>query len=433
MSAFEEDNDFSQSEDIVIILENSEKFQLNDIDPSRYSIFQELINNFVKERTEIDFRDRYSIVVFGKSGSKELEDFKTLSFTLLDDINTLFQKTSSFKKNIDLNNWSSRFIKSLQISIQKCISVFKKVRNKTLRIIYISNIIPSLPESIRSKIEAIIRKTAHRLEIIMDMLIISGKEPVKIFEYENIFKQIADLTGGSYFLIKNKRQFQEAFESITKKKKVLLQSYLGNEEYKESKKFLEVIASDLDRITQLLSDADLKCQICFKKKCDCDDLLDVYDHLRKCPSCGKVLHLCCAGRWAEQQNAKSDSIGFPNVFRCPFCYYLLKVPRKYVNFDRIMSQLQDKWMKKQQKEQLKQKERQQKDSAIQDYISHVKEKQSDKEKIIDWLKEKLPEKSERKINEMAADIVELKTHEEKVSFLNYLKFKENIDDDSLPI
>ncbi|MFO8017322.1 MAG: hypothetical protein R6U96_01695 [Promethearchaeia archaeon] len=433
MSAFEEKDEFSQSEDLVLVVENSEKFRSDDINPTRYTVFHELLNSFIKDRIEIDVRDRYSYIVYGKEKIEVLKEFENFSHSLLNKIDTAFQKTTPFKKDPNLSIWASQFIDALQKAIQKCILSFKNVRNKTLRIILIGNILPSLPKDIRTKIEKIIRRTAQRLEVIIDNLTISGKEPIKVFDYENIFKQITELTGGSYFAVKNRRELKEAIESLTKKKRVLLRSYLGDEEYKEAKQFLEVIASDLEKITELLSDSDLKCQICFKKKCDCEGLIDVYEHLRKCPICGKTLHLCCAGRWAEQQNTKSDSIGFPNVFRCPFCFYLLKVPRKFVNFDRVLNQLQDKWMKRQEEDELRQKEEEMKDTAIKQYMNQVQEKKSDKEKIIAWLKRNLPDKSERKLKEMAADVVNLQTHDEKVSFLNYLKFKENIDDDSLPI
>ncbi|MFW6283294.1 MAG: hypothetical protein ACOC4M_17410 [Promethearchaeia archaeon] len=433
MNAFDEDDEFSQSEDIILVIENSEKFQLDDINPSRYSAFQELLDSFIKTRIEMDFRDRYSFLIYGREEFEETKDFKNFSHTLLREIDGSINKIQYFNKKPNLINWANQFMKALQKAVQMCISSFKNVRNKTLRIILIENTLPSLPNKIRSKIEQITRRTAQRLEVIIDNISIIGKETKNIFDYENIFKQITELTGGSYFATKNRRELREAFESITKKKKVLLRAYLGEEEYKEAKQFLEIIASDLEKITELLSDSELKCQICFNKECRCEDLIDVYDHLRKCPSCGKTLHLCCAGRWAEQQNTKSDSIGFPNVFRCPFCFYLLKVPREYVNFESVLNQLQEKWMKRQKKKELMKKEEEMKDTAIMQYMEQVKEKKSDKEKILDWLKKNLTDKSERKLKEMADDVVNLETHDEKISFLNYLKFKENIDDDSLPI
>lgn len=58
---------------------------------------------------------------------------------------------------------------------------------------------------------------------------------------------------------------------------------------------------------------DLKCNICFQKT------NAVY--FRRCSYCKREMHLQCAMKWAEQDQDKDESF----IFRCPFCFHLLKV------------------------------------------------------------------------------------------------------------
>ena len=63
----------------------------------------------------------------------------------------------------------------------------------------------------------------------------------------------------------------------------------------------------------------MRCQICFSKKSPID-----HKHLkttgRFCPLCGIPMHLSCAGMWTDKTEEGA------NLFRCPYCYTLLKIP-----------------------------------------------------------------------------------------------------------
>jgi len=427
-----QNSDFAQSEDLVIMLDNSPAFYTSDISPNRFVKFTSLLNKFIEDRLKIDYRDRYYLVVFNKEISTPMNDYDNFSKSLIDNLNKGFEKTESVT-NVEGSLWASYFLKALQKAIQKCIASFKLIRNKTLRIIIFTNQIQKFEKNFVEKIQQIVERTAQRLDIIIDIMYITGSKTFNLLDLENPFKFACDLTGGTYFRIKNAFEFEEAFKKITEKKKILRKSYLGARGYTQEKQFLEVIASDLERITEMLDESELKCQICFKRECSCD-LEDNYEHLRRCPNCNKIYHMCCAGHWAEQQNSKSNFIGFPNVFRCPYCFFLLKVPRELVNFDTILHQLQEKWIKQKEKDEIEQKAEQQREKEITSYLNEVETKLSEKERIIEWLTERLGDrKSNRDIERIADDIVNLKDMEEKESFIRYLKFKENLtDDDSLP-
>lgn len=431
---FQED-DFSQSEDIVLIIENSPAFHTPDIAPTRFEKFLELLETLIENRIKIDYRDRYWLLIYNSMLHSPSEEFENFSQTLVDQIRQGFDTTDTITSET-AESWTGKFIKALQKGIQQCITSFKQIRNKTLRIIVTLSQLPDLPLGFYEQVKQIIDRTAQRLDIIIDTVLIQGAKKFSLFDYENPLKLIADMTGGHYFLITNRREFEEAFEAITKKKEVLRKSYLGQREYSKEKEFLELIASEMSRITEVLDDADLKCSICFKKDCshvESYDIIDAYEHLRTCPNCKKVMHLCCAGRWSEQQNSKSNFIGFPNVFRCPYCFYLLKVPREFVNFDVVLYQLQERWLKAKEQEEEERRVEEHKEQEMKQFFTEVEKQQTDKEKILQWLKIKCADKTDRERDRIAEDIVRIKDKEERESFINYFKFKENINDDSMPL
>ncbi len=425
-------SDFAQSEDIVIIVENSREFSSNDIYPNRLLKFVELMGKFVEDRLKIDYRDRYYACFFDSEVSCPMSSFENFSSSLINQIDKEVKKSNSLGI-IEPNKWAQNFITTLQKGTQKLISSFKEIRNKTLRMILILNQLPSISKTFAESIEQTVEKTAQRLDVIIDVILIVGLKPLKIFDYENPLKKISGMTGGKYYQIARSSDLEQAFKEITKKKEVLLKSYLGERDYSQEKQFLEVIASELEKITEFLDDAQLKCQICFKKECTCKNLSDYYQHLGICPNCKKVLHMCCSGKWAEQQNGKSNFIGFPNVFRCPYCFYLLKVPREFVNFNAILYQLQERWLKQKEAEETDRKIKEKQEKDLRSFVDENEQKQSEKDKILTWLTEKMPRKTPREINKIAEDILVLKDRDEKVSFIDYLKFKEKIEDNSLPI
>ena len=93
-------------------------------------------------------------------------------------------------------------------------------------------------------------------------------------------------------------------------------------------KYLAEIASPLrlptvEEKTKLETEKTLgKCQVCFSVKCPSGGIggHDFTMCGRFCPNCNRPLHLHCAGLWSQK-----SGVG-PNLFRCPACYTLLKLP-----------------------------------------------------------------------------------------------------------
>jgi DNA-directed RNA polymerase subunit M/transcription elongation factor TFIIS len=61
----------------------------------------------------------------------------------------------------------------------------------------------------------------------------------------------------------------------------------------------------------------IKCSICYKATSPTGQAS--YASIRFCPSCSRAMHVQCTNQWAKNSPDATDE-----VFRCPFCYYLLR-------------------------------------------------------------------------------------------------------------
>ncbi|MHA1846658.1 MAG: hypothetical protein ACTSXU_03355, partial [Promethearchaeota archaeon] len=173
-----------------------------------------------------------------------------------------------------------------------------------------------------------------------------------IADSRDILRQVAEICGGEYLQISDQGILKNALESLAR---VLPR---GTREYLKSKKPLlsdlagELVAfqdmSDSQKaLVEKLSQSErYKCIICFKSECPiCKQ--PFFADGRYCPNCGSPMHLHCAAKWAAA-DTKTDS----NVFRCPHCFYLLKVPATVLKVQELRErlQLQKEWGHKEKKE-----------------------------------------------------------------------------------
>ena len=68
----------------------------------------------------------------------------------------------------------------------------------------------------------------------------------------------------------------------------------------------------------------IQCQICFSKKSPIKNY-SLSKTGRLCSHCGTPMHLYCAGSWALKSSEHKG------LFRCPYCYTLLKIPVAILN------------------------------------------------------------------------------------------------------
>ena len=115
-----EGSDFTQSEDIIIIVENSILFNDMDIFPGRCNKFKELMQGFIAKRLEVDYRDRYFLIIYGKDQiSSPFEEPQSFSQTLITQIDEGFNKVVPFQ-DPTADSWAINLLKALQSGIQKC-------------------------------------------------------------------------------------------------------------------------------------------------------------------------------------------------------------------------------------------------------------------------------------------------------------------------
>jgi predicted RNA-binding Zn-ribbon protein involved in translation (DUF1610 family) len=143
-------------------------------------------------------------------------------------------------------------------------------------------------------------------------------------------RALADLTDGTFFDgqensvtiakwarklgdIKDLEEGLDAFESAPIRKNKLMSAIAE-----------QLAPLDLAEMqSEIEGKSDLKCQICFKKEDSSG--APFYATGRKCSYCKRTMHLSCAQKWAQQdQNREEDEF----IFRCPFCFHLLKVDPK---------------------------------------------------------------------------------------------------------
>ncbi len=66
-----------------------------------------------------------------------------------------------------------------------------------------------------------------------------------------------------------------------------------------------------------------KCGICHSVKAPLTKA-GFYTEGRYCPNCDRPVHLSCTVMWAKKSEYKK------NVFRCPFCFFLLELPKSAI-------------------------------------------------------------------------------------------------------
>jgi hypothetical protein len=278
----------------------------NDFKPNRLFVAIETIKNFVSSKLDIDINDRISIICFGES-IKKLNDFSNSKEIL---INSLEKIPVSGKGMIH---------EAIAFSLQLLIVEMRKLGGKIHRMFIISD---SKLNVNSEQLDEIIN-ASKGLGIFIDTCQIgkpSGTDP-------NVLKRISHLTNGEYGYFNNELAIINAGKSYASKKMIKQSSdYFSATSKEKAPPLVNEIALSLRRptvmeIRMMMKDGGKeqeKCQICHSVKAPTG--ADFYAEGRFCPNCERPMHLSCANMWAKKSEQKE------NLFRCPFCYFLLKVP-----------------------------------------------------------------------------------------------------------
>ncbi len=298
--------DLIKIEDCVILIDSSRSMVRKDFKPNRLLVALETAKRFIHEKFLIDPKDRIAILSFGANVAK-LIPFSYEEEKLLKALNRI-----QISGNGSLNE-------GLAFSVQFLVGEVRKLGGKTNRIFIISD--NKLEYS--DKIQKIIEITKG-LGVYVDVCQLGKTED----HSQSILKKIAKITGGQYGFFNNSKALLNAGASYASKKELKTSTdYFSPDKKSEIAPLISEIALQLRRpnlldIRLMMSSKERgqeKCQICHSVKAQITGA-DFYSEGRYCPSCERPMHLSCVAMWAKKTEYKE------NVFRCPFCFFLLELP-----------------------------------------------------------------------------------------------------------
>ncbi|TFF98706.1 MAG: VWA domain-containing protein [Promethearchaeota archaeon] len=299
-------------EDTVILVDSSRSMLRADFKPNRLTVALNTAKYFIEQKFSIDPKDRICLLTFGDS-IKEVTPFTYDSERLI-----LSMRKSQIKIS-GLGDLES----GLSFALQLLIEEMQKIGGKVSR----AFIITDNKFTYTDKIEKIIN-AAKGLGVFIDSCQLGLTQDFT----HNILKRISKLTKGEFGFFKNPTAAINAGKHFASKKDTdSAPDYLSSSQKKNKAPLLSSIALPLRRpsITEIRLMYDdpkknEKCQICHSKLSPVTNE-GFLSEGGFCPSCGKPMHLSCATMWAQKTEGKS------NIFRCPFCYFLLRIPQAYVN------------------------------------------------------------------------------------------------------
>ena len=295
-------------EDTVILLDVSRSMLRKDLKPSRLSIELQTAKNFIQSKLTIDMKDRISIITFG-GVSKRLINFAFEEVKLIQSLKKVQISGQGFLHE------------GIAFALQILVEEMRKIGGKTPRIFIITD---NKFKIDASKLEKMVN-IAKGLGVFIDACQLGGTQDYD----ENSLKRITQLTGGEYGYFNNTKALINAGNAFASKKDARETSdYFSPEKKDKIAPLISEIALPLRRPSLLdirimmkgTNKGQEKCQICHSVKAVITGA-DFFSEGRYCPSCDRSMHLSCAAMWAKKTEYKDY------VFRCPFCFFLLFLPK----------------------------------------------------------------------------------------------------------
>ena len=303
-------------EDVIICIDSSRSMFRRDFRPNRLDAVKNAVRMFIENKRDIDTNDRIAIITFNSEAKIIYELSNDYAF-LIDSLNNIQPKgTTGLGEGIAVAN--QLFVKEIQM-----------LGEKLNRMIIISDGKPFA--STINPLKSL--STSKKLRIIIDTI---GLSELGISYGDSILDKLAKNTGGEYSRVFETESLTETIISLSEKKEI---------PYSKAKKMnndeiLAEIAGELFRPADLAETQEQlvrlftgkgneKCIICFSETCMiCHG--PFYSCGRYCPNCKSPMHIHCAAEWAAQ-----SKVGTSNTFRCPRCFFLLKVPKSIQKLKKI--------------------------------------------------------------------------------------------------
>lgn len=298
------------SENIIICFDVSRSMYRKDYAPSRLEASKRAIQALVSARLKDDPSTSFAIITISDK-PKVLLDFNSTEATIHEELENL-----EFKGKSALGD-------TIATGIQKLIIELRKVGAKVPRILVVSD-----GNYTKTSIDPLkMANLASKLNIKIDTFRLGE------VSHLNLLKRLSDITEGQYF-------YSNDTETMIASARKLADSNI--KDYTQSIKtaienpaFLRKIAASLIRTQDLTTDQEetikqirgeaeyKKCTICFKEDSPYTQGT-FYTEGRYCPQCSTPMHLSCAAQYAK--SAKDEKTKESGTFRCPHCFYLLKIP-----------------------------------------------------------------------------------------------------------
>ena len=293
-------------EDAIVLIDSSRSMLRKDFKPNRLMVAMDAVRNFIQTKLSIDLKDRIALLTFG-------EETKILSRFTNDE--------ESLISSLEKLKISGRGIlnEAIAFSIQLLVEEMRKIGGKIFRIFVITDNKIVYTDKLTEMINI-----AKGLGIFIDACQFGKSEDYNT----TILKQIAQITKGEYGFFNNSKAIFNAGKAFASKKDTKSSSdYFNPNKRTNIAPLINEIALPLRRpslldirlMMDLNTKSNEKCQICHSTKAPLTKA-DFFSEGRYCPSCDRPMHLSCAAMWAKKSEYKE------NVFRCPFCYFLLVLP-----------------------------------------------------------------------------------------------------------
>ena len=293
-------------EDTIILLDTSRSMLRKDFKPNRLIVAIDAVKNFIQTKFIIDLKDRIALLTFG-------EETKILTRFTNDENNLI----SSLEK-LEISG-KGCLNEAIAFSLQLLVEEMRKIGGKIFRIFIITDNKIVYDDRLTKMINI-----AQGLGIFIDTCQLGKSEDYN----RTILKQVAKTTKGEFGFFNNSKAILNAGKSFASKKDIKSSTdYFNPNKTTDIAPLVNEIALPLRRpslldirlMMDLTNKSTEKCQICHSTKAPLTKA-DFYSEGRYCPSCDRPMHLSCAAMWAKKSEYKE------NVFRCPFCYFLLVLP-----------------------------------------------------------------------------------------------------------
>jgi hypothetical protein len=290
-------------EDVIVLIDSSRSMLRTDFQPSRFAVTVRATAELLKKKFEIDANDRICLVTFG-SKARKLSEFSSKANQLIPALSTI-----EAGGNSDIGE-------GLALAIQLIASEMRKIGGKVVRILLFSD------DRLGSMSNQLIKlaNAAKGLGIFIDCLVAGSPRRGANF---SVMKNIASITGGDFAYFSNDNAYYKAIVGLSSKKD--LNDATGYAEAQEKVRTAPLLAEiavelrrpNLNEIQEMIANPQkTKCNICYKSE---SQGRPAYATMRYCPSCMRPMHISCTIQWARNSpDARED------VFRCPFCYFLIK-------------------------------------------------------------------------------------------------------------